>query len=103
MEILRRNNLKVNTTKCQLLRREIIYLGHKCSEQGAFPDPSKVECVREIQSPKNLKQAAAFLGLVNYYRKFIDNCAKMQEPINRLKKKGVKFVWDESCERRSYN
>ena len=66
-------------------------------------DTYKVECVREIQFPKNLKQAAAFLGLVNYYRKFIDNCAKMQEPINRLKKKGVKFVWDESCERRSYN
>ena len=39
LEILRRNNLKANTAKCQLLRREIIYLGHKCSE-GTLPDPS---------------------------------------------------------------
>ena len=63
-----------------------------------MPDPGKIECVLNIPAPKNIKGVQAFLGLVNYYRKFINNCAEIQEPINRLKKKGVKFLWDEKCE-----
>ena len=48
---------------------------------------------------KKFEAGCWFSGVVNYYRKFINNCAKIQEPINRLKKKGVKFVWDENCEK----
>ena len=99
LEVLRNNNLKINTGKCQFLRREIIYLGHKCSGNGALPDPSRVECVKNIPKPRNLKEVQTFLGLVNYYRKFISNCAEIQEPINNLKKKGTKFDWDEKCDK----
>ena len=68
LEVLRNNNLKINTGKCQFLRREIVYLGHKCSENGALPDPSRVESVKNIPRPRNIKNVQAFLGLVNYYK-----------------------------------
>lgn len=95
---LRENGLKLNTNKCQFLRREIVYLGHKCSEKGALPDPAKVESVKNIKPPRNIKEVQALLGLVNYYRKFVNGMAKLASPISRLLKKNCKFVWSKECQ-----
>ena len=47
LQVLRDSNLKVQTEKCQFLRKEVVYLGHVCSEKGVLPDPGKVKCVKE--------------------------------------------------------
>jgi len=98
LQILRESKLKVQTEKCQFLKREVVYLGHVCSETGVKPDPAKVECVKKHAAPKNKKDLQAFLGLVNYYRKFIPNAAEILLPLTHLLKKNVKFVWSESCQ-----
>ena len=98
LQRLRESNLKVKTEKCNFLRREIIYLGHKCSEQGALPDEEKVRCVKDFPVPRNRKQVQSFLGLVNYNRKFIPGTAAIALPINKLIRKETKFVWSEECQ-----
>ena len=91
MEVLRKNNLKLQTEKCQFLRREVIYLGHKCSEKGVLPDPEKVKCVEDIPPPRNVKELQSVLGILNYYRKFIENAAEIALPLNKLLRKDTKF------------
>jgi len=97
LQVLRESNLKVQTEKCQFLRKEVVYLGHVCSEQGVLPDPGKVECVKKHKEPKNVKQLQAFLGLVNYYRKFIPNAAEILLPLTNLLKKNQKFDFTKEC------
>ena len=98
-ERLRENNLKLQPEKCRFLQREVIYLGHKCTENEAFPDPSKTQCVFNFPIPKTVRQVQSFLGLANYYRKFIPNFSKTASPINKLLRKNVKFKWTEECEK----
>lgn len=94
---LRQHNLKLQPAKCTFLRKECLYLGHIISENGIKPDPSKVECVSKFPEPKNQKELKSFLGLVGYYRKFIQNFAKTSKPLTKLLKKDTKFIWDASC------
>ena len=98
LQLLRENNLKVKTEKCNFLRREIVYLGHMCSEKGALPDPEKVKCVGDFPTPRNKKEVQSFLGLVNYYRKFIPGTAQVALPINKLLRKDCAFNWTIDCQ-----
>ena len=65
--------------------------------KGIFPDLSKVEVVKNFPTPVNLKELKSFLGLANYYRRFIKGFSEIASPLNALTKKGVKFCWSESC------
>lgn len=95
---LQKYNLKLQTDKCKFLCREVTYLGHHCSKEGALPDKTKVECVKNYPIPRNTKETMALLGLANYYRKFIQNYADIVKPVSTLLKKGVKFEWSPACE-----
>ena len=90
---LREYKLKQNTEKCNFLCKEVVYLGHVCSENGATPDPSKTSCVKNFPVPKNIKEVQSFLGFANYYRKFIPNFAKIAAPINSLLRTENYFKW----------
>lgn len=96
---IRKHNLKLQTEKCNFLCREVVYLGHKCSNEGALPDPRKIECVKNFPVPKTIRQVQSFLGLANYYRKFIPDFSSIAMPINKLMRKDVKFVWTEKCQK----
>ena len=65
--------LKLNPAKCQILQEQFLYLGHIISKEGIRPDPKKIEAVAKMPAPTNVKQLRSFLGLCNYYRKFIKN------------------------------
>ena len=66
--------------------------------EGIFPDPGKVEVVRNFPAPASLKELKSFLGLANYYRRFIKGFSEIASPLNAITKKGVKFYWSESCD-----
>ena len=77
--------------------RGIEYLGHVVTPEGIFPDPSKVEVVKNFPTPASLKELKSFLGLAYYYRRFIKGFSEIATPLNALTKKSVKFNWCESC------
>lgn len=95
---IREHGLKLQTEKCNFLSKEIIYLGHKCSVDGVLPDPSRIEAVQKFPRPSKVRDVQSFLGLLNYYRKFIQNFSKIASPINNLLKKDTLFEWTEECE-----
>lgn len=95
---LKNYNLKLKPSKCNFLCKEITYLGHIISDKGINPDPTKTEVVRSCPRPHNVKTIQQFLGLANYYRRFIKDFSKISQPINNLLKKNTKFNWTNECE-----
>jgi hypothetical protein len=66
------------------------------SEHGVSPDPEKIRVVQQTATPKNIAELQTFLGLANYYRRFVRRFADIAEPLHRLMKKGTPFVWNEA-------
>jgi hypothetical protein len=94
---LRIHNLKLQPEKCAFLREEVLYLGHVINEHGVTPDLDKIKCIENYPRPQNSRDKS-FLGLLNYYRRFVDNFAKIAKPLTALLKKDVIFKWSDKCE-----
>ncbi|CAC5426199.1 Retrovirus-related Pol polyprotein from transposon 297 [Mytilus coruscus] len=91
--------LTLKPGKCLFARKEVIYLGHTISKEGVKVDTSKVDAVSSFPVPKNQKQIRSFLGLTNYYRKFIEGYSHITTPLNHLLGNDVPFEWSEKCQK----
>lgn len=87
--------LTCNLEKCQFLRHKVKMLGHVLSIDGIEMDEEKVEAIKLFPTPKNIKQLRAFLGLCNYYRRFVDKYGFLTCKLNELLKKGIRWRWEE--------
>ncbi|KAL7297217.1 hypothetical protein TKK_0009623 [Trichogramma kaykai] len=99
MDRLRKANWKLEPDTCEVLKREVSYLGHLISKDGIKPDPKKIEAVKLFPDPKNQKNVRQFIGLAGYCRRFIDHFAKKAKPLTLLLQKDIPFMWDGECER----
>lgn len=90
--------LKVKQSKCQFLTKEISFLGHRLTPQGIKMSVEKVNALNELTRPNTVKRLRSFLGMTNYYRKFIKNYGTIATPLYALLKKGEKFIWSEECQ-----
>jgi len=93
-EILRRlekNNLYVKPEKCTWKVRKIGFLGVVIGPGGIEMEKEKVDEVPSWPKPKNMKDVRKFLGLTNYYRRFIKDFAQVARPMNMLTRKDVKW------------
>ena len=97
-KLFEQNNLKLKPEKCYLFQEEIVFLGHKLTRTGLAPNESIVDAVKNFPRPKTVKQCKSFLGLVNFYRRFIENIAKISAPLVNLTRKNQKFTWGEKEE-----
>ena len=95
---LRKAGLKLKAKKCNLFKRKVHFLGHIVTPEGISCEPDKVAAVREWTTPKNVSEIRSFLGLCNYYRKYVKSYAKIAGPLTDLTKKGKAFIWTEECE-----
>ena len=68
------------------------------SSSGVSVDPKKVEVMMSWERPKLVFEIRSFLGLVGYYRRFIEDFSRLAVPMTRLTRKEVKFDWDDRCE-----
>ncbi|KAH0815056.1 hypothetical protein GEV33_007735 [Tenebrio molitor] len=84
---LRAANLRLNPDKCQFGRRSLTYLGHVVTAAGIRTDPDKVAAIRQLATPKTLRQLRRFLGMASWYRRFIPDFSRVAAPLNRLLKK----------------
>ena len=88
---------KLNPKKCSFVKQKVEYLGHVVTPEGVSPNPDKVRVVQEFPPPNNLKELRHFLGLANYYRRFVKGFSHIANPLNALTKKGVYLHWTEEC------
>ena len=84
---LRDAGLKMKWSKCDFFKSEIHYLGHLISPEGISPLPNKLDCIQHMPVPKNMKEIKQFLGLTDYYRKFVTRFADISRPLTTLTKK----------------
>ena len=94
----REAGLKLKPSKCTFGQKEVAFLGHIVSDKGVATDPAKVAAITNWPTPRNRKEVQQFLGLGNYYRRFIKDFATIAKPLHRLTETGREFLWTESCE-----
>ncbi len=87
------NGYTLNPKKCEFNKLEIRYLGHIISHGGVKVDPAKVVRVQEWPEPKSVKDIQKFLGLANYFRRFIRGYSVLAAPLSDLLRKGARFQW----------
>ena len=93
--------LKLSPQKCQLLKRQICFLGHVVSEHGISTDPAKVRAVEQWSAPSELHKAHkvhSFLGLCSYYNHFVEGFATTAIPLHKLTEKKTQFKWTDECQ-----
>ena len=86
-------------SKCDFFKSEIHYLGHPISADGISPLPDKLDIIKNMPTPKDLKEIKQFLGLTGYYRKFVPRFADISRPLTQLTKKETKFMWTPECQK----
>ena len=77
LQTLRENKYYIKPTKCEFFKTELKYLGHIISADGIKPDPKKVAIVENWPTPKDAHEVRTFLGLSNYFRRFIQGYSKV--------------------------
>ena len=95
---LRKFGLKTKLSKCKFMQREIKYLGFVVSADGVKVDEEKVQVIKEMKSPTDVRGVRAFIGCVSYYRRFCPKFSDIATPLIRLTKKNTKFEWTEECQ-----
>ncbi|WVZ71088.1 LOW QUALITY PROTEIN: hypothetical protein U9M48_019712 [Paspalum notatum var. saurae] len=92
-EHLREHKLYAKFSKCEFWIDEVRFLGHVISKGGIAVDPSKVSTITNWKVPEIPKEVRGFLGLVGYYRRFIENFSKIAKPMTSLLEKDAEFRW----------
>ena len=102
-KVLRKYGLKLSPHKCQFFKKKIVYMGleFQIQEDKVCYTPLKDKCdaIRNLESPKTLRQIRAFCGMVNFLSSFLPNLHRLLIPIYDLQKKAKKFKWTEEAEK----
>ena len=89
----REANLKLNPAKCFIGMDSGILLEHRVSVQGISVDLDKLTTILALKAPMTVKEVRGFLGMVGYYRRFVEGYAKIALPLTELLKKDITFHW----------
>lgn len=89
--------VKVNESKCKFLQPTVDYLGYRLSAEGISPQENIIEAIRDAPEPSNKDELRSYLGLVNYYGRFICNLSDKLNCFYSLLKKDEPFNWTKTC------
>ncbi|PHT91027.1 hypothetical protein T459_06140 [Capsicum annuum] len=96
--VLRENELCVKREKCTFAQPKVQFLGHTISQGQIQMDSDKVEAIRDWEVPTKVPELRSFLGLANYYRRFILGYSDIAAPLTDLLKKNRAWEWNSSCQ-----
>lgn len=95
--LAKKHGLKYKPSKTKLLCESVRLLGHVISPEGIQVDDSKTRSISNIAEPSNKTEVRRFLGLANFYKRFVPNFAKLALPLINLLKKNVPFAFTKEC------
>jgi hypothetical protein len=93
LERLREHTLYGKLSKCEFNRPSLPFLGHVVGRNGVSMQDSKVQALVKWAPLRNVTEVQSFLGLANYYRRFIKDFSRLAAPLSELTKKKVPFEW----------
>ncbi|KAE8262023.1 hypothetical protein A4X09_0g7551, partial [Tilletia walkeri] len=93
LKLLQDEQLYAARQKCELFKRSTEFLGHIVSGDGVSMDPKKTESIDSWPTPTCVRDIQVFLGMANFYRRFIKNFSTMAEPMTRFLTKSLPFAW----------
>ena len=94
---LQAHGVQLKKEKCSFMKDSVEYLGHRVDANGIHATPEKIAAIVNTPLPQNLQQLRSFLGLLNYYRKFLPNLAAIVQPLNELLQNEKKWIWSSKC------
>ncbi|XP_062118924.1 uncharacterized mitochondrial protein AtMg00860-like [Humulus lupulus] len=97
LQRLQEKKLYAKFSKCEFWHKKVSFLGHVVSGEGSSVDQVKNEAVNQWRVPKKAHEVRCFLGLVDYYRQFLEGFYKINTPMTFLTYKDVKFEWIDKC------
>jgi len=99
LQRLEKHGIRLRKEKCQFVVPSVEYLGHKVDAEGLHATESKMQAIKKAPAPQNVQELRSFLGLLNYYGRFIENLASLLHPLHRLLRQDTKWKWTKDCER----
>nr|GFB40778.1 putative reverse transcriptase domain-containing protein [Tanacetum cinerariifolium] len=98
LELLQKEKLYAKFSKCEFWLDSVKFFSHVINSQGVHVDPAKVEAIKSWTAPKSPTEVRQFLGLVGYYRRFIEGFSLIAKPLTKLTQKNKTYEWGEEEE-----
>ena len=96
---LRKHGVRLRLDKCSFFQHSVDYLGHCINGAGIHTSNDKVEAILKARPPKNVQELRSFIGLINYYAKFIPNLSSILPPLHDLLRASKHWAWTKQCRR----
>ena len=90
--------IKLKKEKCVFIKPSVEYFAFVVDRDGIHPSPRKVQAIEEVPVPENPTELKSFLGLVNYYHRFVPDMATLANPLNRLLVENIPWKWSKQCQ-----
>lgn len=91
--------MKIKLEKCSFLAKEVKYLGYIVDRAGVRPDPEKLRAIKDMPKPREVSELRSFLGMVNFYARFVPRLSGILHPLHELLCKGSRWRWDDGHQR----
>ena len=91
--LMRKHKLYAKKSKCEFNQSSVGFLGSVVSENGLEVDPHKIDAIKNWPVPKNIHELRSFLGLTNFYRRFVDKFSQIASPLTFLLSKTTPYSW----------
>jgi hypothetical protein len=93
---LREHELYAKRSKCHFAKSTLKFLGHVISAGGVQVDPGKIKVLQDWPVPKSVTDVRQFVGLANYFRKFVLGLSELARPLTNLTKNEMAWQWGEA-------
>ena len=104
-ERLANHGLNIKTSKCVFGATSLEFLSHTINKFGILPSQDRTEAIVKLKSPNTIRKLQQFIGMINYYHRFLFSLAKHLAPLyshltlmQKLGKNSKNFIWPEHCE-----
>ena len=96
LQVLKDSRLCLKRSKCKFMMNQVEYLGMNINSRGMSPVQGKVQAIQEASAPQDVSQLWSFIGMINYYQRYIPNLSSI---LHVLLRKGSKWVWQKEQEK----
>ena len=97
LQQLRQHSLFTQEDKCLFHTTSVEYLGYILSPEGLTMADNKVKCIQDWPEPCKVCDIQSFLGVANFYRRFVDGYSAITVPLTRLTRKGLPWNFTQEC------